>query len=215
MTPIVSFIGRPNHGKTTLLEKLLPELKRQGYRIGTIKHHVHDFEMDKPGKDTWRHKKAGAHTVALSSPTGLGIIKDVGGDTPVKELVARYFSGLDLVITEGYKRENFPKIEVFRSSQDSAPLENRDQNWIALVTDMEQEGVLPHFGLNDIQGIAAFLMERLIHHGQTNRTTLMVNGTVIPLNSFVQSFIENALIGMITLLKGCQNTRDIHLTIRR
>ena len=68
MPPVVSFVGKPDSGKTTLLEKLIPELNRRGYRVGTIKHHVHQFEMDKPGKDTFRHKQAGARVVALSSP---------------------------------------------------------------------------------------------------------------------------------------------------
>ena len=214
MPPIVSLVGRPNHGKTTLLEKLIPELNRRGYRIGTIKHHVHEFDMDKPGKDTWRHKQAGAHSVVLSSPTGLGLIRDVSGDTSVEKLVGRYFSDVDLVIAEGYKRLALPKIEVFRSAMGDAPLQNRDETWIGMVTDLKQEGDLPHFGLDDISKIADFLITTLIKQEQEQHVSLIVNGEVIPLNSFVRRFIAKAVTGMITSLKGCQEPKDIHLTIR-
>jgi molybdopterin-guanine dinucleotide biosynthesis protein B len=161
MTPIVALVGRPNHGKTTLLEKLIPELKQRGCRVGTIKHHVHEFEMDKPGKDTWRHKKAGAEIVALASPTGLGIISDVEEDPDVRKLVARFFNQVDLVIAEGYKRTDLAKIEVYRRTTGDPPLENRDSSWIAMVTDSLSESDLPCFALDDISAIADFLI-RLI-----------------------------------------------------
>ena len=215
MPPIVSLVGRPDHGKTTLLEKLIPELNRRAYRIGTIKHHVHEFDMDKPGKDTWRHKQAGAHSVVLSSPTGLGLIRDVSRDTPVEELVGRYFSDVDLVIAEGYKRLALPKIEVFRSTLTDEPLQNRDETWIGMVTDLKQEGDLPHFGLDDISEIADFLITTLIKPEQEQQATLIVNGEVIPLNSFVESSVTKAVTGMITSLKGCQDPKEISLTIRR
>ena len=214
MPPVVSLVGRPDHGKTTLLEKLIPELNRRGYRIGTIKHHVHEFAMDKPGKDTWRHKQAGAHIVVLSSPTGLGVIRDVTGDTPVAELVGRYFFDVDLVIAEGYKRLDLPKIEVFRSAVDNEPLQNRDKTWIGMVTDRKKEGDLPCFGLDDVGGLADFLIETFIKADQEQHVSLVVNNEVIPLNSFVQRFITRAVTGMITSLKGCLEPKEISLTIR-
>ena len=215
MPPIVSLVGRPDHGKTTLLEKLIPALNRRGYRIGTIKHHVHEFAMDKPGKDTWRHKKAGAHSVVLSSPTGLGLIRDVSGDTPVEELVDRYFSDVDLVIAEGYKRLALPKIEVFRNALADMPLQNRDETWIGMVTDLKQEGDLPHFGLDDISGIVDFLITTFLKSDKEQHVSLIVNGKTIPLNSFVQRFIVKSVTGMLTSLKGCRDPKEISLTIRR
>lgn len=158
MPPVVALVGRPNHGKTTLLEELIPELKQRGCRVGTIKHHVHEFEMDKPGKDTWRHKKAGAEIVALASPTGLGIIRDVDEDPDVAELVDRYFNEVDLVIAEGYKRTNLAKIEVYRRETGDPPLENRDASWIALITDSPAADDLPCFALDDIPAVADFLI---------------------------------------------------------
>ncbi|HIJ91103.1 MAG: molybdopterin-guanine dinucleotide biosynthesis protein B [Desulfobulbaceae bacterium] len=215
MPPVIAFIGKPDSGKTTLLEKLIPELRRRGYRIGTIKHHVHTFEMDKPGKDTWRHKQAGASTVALSSPTGLGIIRDVDEDLSIEELVGRYYGDIDLVITEGYKRLALPKIEIFRSTLHDAPLPDRDDTWIAMVSDIAGATDLPCFGLDDIIGLADFLEERFIKPFPRQKTSLLVNGRPVYLNAFVESFLRQAITGMTCSLKGCQDPQEIIITIRQ
>lgn len=215
MPPVIAFIGKPDSGKTTLLEKLIPELRCRGYRIGTIKHHVHAFEMDKPGKDTWRHKQAGASTVALSSPTGLGIIRDVAEDLTIEELVGRYYGDIDLVIAEGYKRLGLPKIEVFRSALHDAPLPDRDDTWVAMVSDTAGVKELPCFGLDDVVGLADFLEERFIKPFPKQKTSLLVNGQPVYLNSFVESFLRQAITGMTCSLKGCQNPEEIIITIRQ
>ncbi|MBA3004777.1 MAG: molybdopterin-guanine dinucleotide biosynthesis protein B [Desulfurivibrio sp.] len=215
MPPVIAFIGQPDSGKTTLLEKLIPELRRRGYRIGTIKHHVHAFEMDKPGKDTWRHKQAGASTVALSSPTGLGIIHDVDGDLSIEELVGRYYGDIDLVITEGYKRLGLPKIEVFRRALHGEPLPDRDKTWVAMVSDAPGPEDIPCFALDDIIGLANFLENRFIKPFPRQKTSLLVNGQPVYLNSFVESFLRQAITGMTCSLKGCQDPREIIITIRQ
>jgi len=215
MPPVIAFIGKPDSGKTTLLEKLIPELRRRGYRIGTIKHHVHAFEMDKPGNDTWRHKQAGASTVALSSPTGLGIIRDVDEDLTIEELVGRYYGDIDLVIAEGYKRLGLPKIEGFRSALHDTPLPDRDETWVAMVSDTAGVNNLPCFGLEDVVGLADFLEERFIKPFPKQKTSLLVNGQPVYLNSFVESFLRQAITGMTCSLKGCQDPREIIITIRQ
>jgi molybdopterin-guanine dinucleotide biosynthesis protein B len=159
MIPVISFIARPNHGKTTLLEKLLAELAHRNIKVGVIKHHVHEFEFDKKGKDTWRHKQAGAHTVILSSPAGIGLVRDVGADKAIDELVDLYFSEMDLVLTEGYKWEGYPKIEVFRKARGGAPLDGRNDTWCAFVSDANLTTDLPCFGLDDIAELADFLQK--------------------------------------------------------
>lgn len=215
MPPVIAFIGKPDSGKTTLLEKLIPELRRRGYRIGTIKHHVHTFEMDKPGKDTWRHKQAGASTVALSSPTGLGVIRDVKEDLTIEELVGRYYGDIDLVITEGYKRLGLPKIEVFRSAQYAEPLPDRDETWVALVSDTAEPQGLPCFALDDVVGLADFLESHFIKPFPKQKTSLLVNGRPIHLNTFVENFLRQAITGMTCSLKGCENPQEIIITIRQ
>lgn len=214
MPSVVAFVGKPDSGKTTLLEKLIPELSRRGYRVGVIKHHVHEFEMDKPGKDTYRLKQAGARVVALSSPTGLGVISDVDDDSDIHYLIARYFNDVDLVIAEGYKRLALPKIEVHRSALHSEPLANRDETWVAMVSDVKVAGGLPSFDLDDSQGLAGFLIDTFIAPATDGQTALIVNGKRIPLNSFVEGFLRRALIGMTSSLKGCRNPKEIILSVR-
>jgi molybdopterin-guanine dinucleotide biosynthesis protein B len=215
MPPVVTLVGKPDSGKTTLLEKLIPELSARGFRVGTIKHHVHEFEMDKPGKDTWRHKQAGAHTVTLSSPTGLGIIRDVDQDSTIEELVGRYYHDVDLVIAEGYKRLALPKIEVHRQALHPEPLPDRNETWVAMVSDVEISSELPCFNINDATNLADFLIEKFIKPFPKQKTTLLVNNQPVQLNSFVESFIRQAVTGMTKSLKGCEQAEEIVITIRK
>src|SRR4030066_219431 len=108
MIPIVSIVGKSDSGKTTLIEKLLPELGRRGYRVATVKHDVHGFEVDREGKDSWRHKQAGAHTVIISSPQKVALIRDVEKDSTLDEIRGRWVQDVDLLLSEGYKKDGQP-----------------------------------------------------------------------------------------------------------
>ena len=98
-TPVVSVVGRSGSGKTTLIEKLVPALKARGLRVGTIKHDAHRFEIDREGKDSWRHRQAGAEAVLISSREKIALVRDVEGEWTLSELVDRYLSHLDIVVT--------------------------------------------------------------------------------------------------------------------
>lgn len=163
MPPVLVFIGKPNCGKTTLIEKLIPALVTKGLWIGTIKHHHGDIQMDIPGKDTWRHKQAGAQAVLLSSPTGIGFIQDVAEDTPVEVLAERFFQGFDLVIAEGFKGTALPKIEVFRSSVYDEPIQAPDSRLIASVSDVRIRPDLPWFKTEDINKLVAFILDNILN----------------------------------------------------
>jgi len=160
MTQIISIVGRSESGKTTLIEKLIPEIKKRGYRVGTIKHAHHGFDIDKEGKDSWRHKAAGAETVLVSSPGKIAMLKDKRNDT-LNDL-KRYFDDMDIVITEGYKRENTPKIEVFRTSRHNRPVCLNDDNLIALVTDSDMATNVPKFALDEIEKLVDFIENRIL-----------------------------------------------------
>ncbi len=209
MIPVISFIARPNHGKTTLLEKLLAELARRNIKAGVIKHHVHEFEFDKKGKDTWRHKQAGAHTVILSSPAGIGLVRDVASDKDVDELVNLYFSEMDIVLTEGYKWEQYPKIEVFRAARGGTPLDGRNATWAAFVSDADLETDLPRFGLDDISPLADFLLTQF---PRTPGLSLLADGKPVLLSDEKQ---EQLATYIRTLVEEEQDTpRSISLKIR-
>jgi molybdopterin-guanine dinucleotide biosynthesis adapter protein len=158
--PVVSFVGRADTGKTTLIEKLIPLLRSKGIRVATIKHDVHGFEMDHEGKDTYRHKKAGAKMTIISSPAKVGLVEDVERDLGVEEIVSRYVRDVDLVITEGYKREAMPKIEVYDTRRNEPPLAIDDKRLIAIVSNAPIVAPVPVFVRDDIEAVCAFLMRQ-------------------------------------------------------
>lgn len=104
MIPIVCFVGASNVGKTTFLERLIPELERRGYRVGIVKHDAHSFEIDREGKDTWRLRRAGANTVAISSPEKVAVIRRTDEEMDLQVMAGRLFWSEDLLLTEGFKR---------------------------------------------------------------------------------------------------------------
>ena len=160
---IVSFVGRSGSGKTTLLEKLIPILLRQGIKVGTIKHTHHTPELDRSGKDSARHFAAGASTVVLASSGGIQLVKrGVGGG--LDELI-RYFDDVDLLITEGFKRERTPKIEVLRSDLSDQLLCRDDPTLIAVVTDLPLALRVPVLPLDRPETVANFIRAHILREG--------------------------------------------------
>lgn len=162
MPSIVSIVGNSDAGKTTLLEKLIAELTGRGFRVGTIKHDVHGFDIDHEGKDSWRHKQAGASTVVISSPRKVAVVKDAETEETLDGLASKYFQDVDLVLTEGYKKEDKPKIEIFRSQVHESPLFRGDGNLVAIVSDVALDFDVPRFDPDDTKGLADFVEERFL-----------------------------------------------------
>lgn len=158
--PIISVVGKSDVGKTTLLVKLIPELKARGYRIATIKHDTHGFDIDRPGKDTWKHAEAGADIVAISSPSKVAFIEKVDRELTLDEVASR-IKGVDLIITEGYKRGDKPKIEVHRKALGEGLL-CTEKELLAVVTDEPLPIKVPLFGLDDVAGLADFIETNIL-----------------------------------------------------
>ena len=160
MPQVICIVGRSQSGKTTLIEKLIPVLRNKGYRIGTIKHSHHIFDFDKSGKDSWRHKDAGAEAVIIASPGKIAMVKNDHQGT--LDSLVDYFSDLDLVITEGYKGARKPKIEVVRAARHDDALLREDSHLVAVVTDADLKIEQPVFGLEDIDNLADFIEEQYL-----------------------------------------------------
>jgi molybdopterin-guanine dinucleotide biosynthesis protein B len=155
--PIVSIVGFSGSGKTTFIEKLIPQLIARNIRVGTLKHDVHGFEMDKPGKDSWRHKRAGAAVTVISSPGQIGMVKDVDHDHDPDELKP-LFKDVQIILAEGYKSHNKPKLEIFRQEIREKPFCEGDDALIGLISDVSVDLGVPRFLLDDAEGVAEFLI---------------------------------------------------------
>lgn len=155
---IIAIVGTSGSGKTTLLEGLIPLLVKRGLRVGTIKHDVHGFDMDKPGKDSWRHKRAGSAVSLISSPNKIGLVMDTDHDWTINEL-GGFFPHVDLILAEGYKKEEMPKIEVLRPGIRDTPLCTSDKNLLAIFSDMHLDVKVPVFKTTQIDELADFIIE--------------------------------------------------------
>ena len=156
---VLGVVGRPNNGKTTLIERLIPEFTRRGLRVGAVKR-VAQLEIDVPGKDSWRHAQAGADAYTVASSSRVAFVTRLRDDATLDEIVARYFEAFDLVICEGYRREARHVVEVFRSGAGHEFMVCEPDKPLALVTDAALDH--PHtFGLDDTPALARFLVERL------------------------------------------------------
>lgn len=163
MKPVLSVTGCGKCGKTTMVVRLVTELTRRGYVIGTLKHDVHGFSMDHEGKDTWRHKQAGARAVAIIGPDQVAVVRS----TPEAEFAVRdaieLLGPVDLVITEGFKRAAFPKIEIFSSVRNEGRLLcGEDPHLLAVAGNLPVATSVPVFDWNDIPAIADLVEERLL-----------------------------------------------------
>ncbi len=160
--PIISIAGKSNAGKTTFVVKLITELTQRGYRVGSVKHTHHHIDLDQKGKDSWRHKQAGAKTTLLVTNQHIAMVKD--DLRPDIEKMRSYLSDMDLILAEGFKRQPLPKIEVFRTDgPHDHPLFLDHPDLIALVTDGNFTPSIPVFGLDDISQIASFIQDRYLN----------------------------------------------------
>ena len=159
--PVVSLVGRSGVGKTTALERILCEIKRRGHKVGTVKHDTHGFDVDRPGKDSWRHARAGSDAVVISGPRKMALIRQLEYEMPLDEILP-LMGDVDLVITEGYKRGNKPKIEVTRQERGTELL-CQAKELIGIMTDYPVALPVPQFALDDAAGVVDLLEELYLH----------------------------------------------------
>ena len=153
---LIGFAGWSGAGKTTLIVKLIPELNRRGLSVSTVKHAHHNFDLDQPGKDSYEHRAAGAEEVLVASANRVALMRELrGAPEPSLPELLRLLKPVDLVLIEGFKRDPYPKIEIFRSANGKAPMYPSDPHIVALISDAPDSAArLPHVSIDDIAASA-------------------------------------------------------------
>jgi len=158
----IGFAGWSGSGKTTLIERLMPRFAERGLRVSLIKHAHHTFDVDQPGKDSYRHRHAGASEVLVTSSRRWVLMHELRGERePTFEEQAARLSPCDLLIVEGFKFASIPKIEVWRAATGEPLLHPKDRDMVAVATDSKIDTRLPLLDLNDPDAVAAFVLAHL------------------------------------------------------
>jgi molybdopterin-guanine dinucleotide biosynthesis protein B len=159
---VISIAGYSGSGKTTLIERVVPVLVREGLRVSLVKHAHHEFDVDQPGKDSWRHRHAGCTEVLLSSSKRWALMHELrGAAEPLLQDQLKHLSPCDVVIVEGYKAEPIPKIEVRLKGAHTPALYPDDPNVVAVATDDVLDTQLPQLDANDPEAVARFIIQYL------------------------------------------------------
>jgi len=211
---IWAIVGSSRSGKTQLIQRLVPELKRRGSSVAVIKHCSQGFVLDKKGKDSWKFMESGADGVALMSPDQLAFIQKKKGKVSLAGLARDFFKDMDIVLVEGGRQEKgLRKIEVL-SKGVAEKLESPLKELEAVVSDIKVALPRPVFRPDQIGQIADFLERKSA--GDEPYVFLDVDGASIPLNAFVQKIFENVLLGMARSLQGIKkNPRLMTLSLIR
>ncbi len=200
-TPIISVVGKSDSGKTTLLEKLIAELKKRGYRVGTVKHDTHGFEIDHPGKDSWRHAQAGSDVVVIASPNKLALIKKLETELKLDE-VTSYITDVDIILTEGYKRADKPKIEVHRRAV-GGDLLCSPEELLAVVTDEPLDVPVPQFSFDETEALVDLIEDRFLKKRDFPLVSVIVDGKGVPIfKDFTRRILAETVRGMVSALQG-------------
>jgi molybdopterin-guanine dinucleotide biosynthesis protein B len=156
---IFGFAGWSGSGKTTLVEKLIPRFVKQGLRVSLIKHAHHNFDVDTPGKDSWRHRQAGASEILVTSSRRWVLMHELrGAQEPSFDEQVKHLSPCDLLLVEGFKFAPIPKLEVWRQETGEALLHPNDPHIVAIASDVKVDTRLPQLDLNDDAAIARFIL---------------------------------------------------------
>ena len=212
MASSVSIVGKSKSGKTTLLEKLIPELDSRGYHVATIKHTPEDVSLDEPGKDSWRHMQAGSRATIIGSPTRMTLIKKMAPGAKLDEMASLFGEDYDIILAEGFKQDTAPKIEVHRR-ETGPPLEGVE-GIIAIATDEVLDTETRQFSLEDVAGLVDLLENEVIRPHE-ERVSLYVNGASVSLSTFPRDLIGGVLAAMASCLRGLGDIRSLKFFLRR
>ena len=213
MRPIISIVGKSHSGKTTLLERLIAELKQRGHKVAIVKHSHHADDLDTAAKDTWRFTRAGSEMSALNSLDHLAVYRRIDHYFDPQEISSVIQWDYDFILTEGFKSSNYPKIEVHRSEQGNDLVSNPEQ-LLAVVTDEPLDVKVPQFTPNDVTAIAELIEKTMQVQRRENEVDLVVNGTPVTINSSLNDLLTRTLLAMIPSPDG-NGIQSLHLSLRR
>lgn len=195
-------------GKTSFIEKMVVELKRRNYKVGALKHSTHSFEIDSPGKDSYRLKECGSDVGGIFSSTRMALVKDLATEINFEKLAFEYLYDLDIVFIEGYKKGRFPKILLLTSNDvEKEVAEYPREDIVAVVGDRKIEKVDPslkYFGKYEIKKVVDFIEEKYLKKDSYEAVDLFVNDKGIELNAYLKKLIGNVITGIIKSLKGVE-----------
>jgi len=214
MHSIISIVGKSGAGKTTLLESLIGELKRRGYKVAIVKHSHHADDLDMADKDTWRFTKAGSELSAINSLDHLAIYRRVDHYFDPQEISSFILWDYDLILTEGFKSSNYPKIEVHRSEQGEDLLTNPDQ-LLAVVTDELLAVDVPQFNRDEVSKVADLIENKINSKHRENDVDLMINGSAVPLNPSFIDLLTRTIYAMIPSPQNNGKVNSVHISLRR
>jgi molybdopterin-guanine dinucleotide biosynthesis protein B len=212
MPPVVSIVGYSKSGKTTLIQKLIEELRRRGRRVAAVKHTRGSFDMDRPGKDTWRYAEAGAESIGILAPQRCAMLKQLPREYAYDEVLRVVGANADLVLLEGLHGGPAPKVEVHRAELKQG-LRCAPDDLLAVVTDERLDLDCPQFAPDEIEPIAS-LIEPLIVEPSAGGVCLLVNGEPVPLGAFAQKVLANTILGFLSALKGIGAIKTVSVSIR-
>ena len=214
MRSIISVVGKSGSGKTTLLESLIAELRQRGYKVAIVKHSHHADPLDTASKDTWRFTQAGSELSAINSLDHLAIYKRMDDYFDPQDISSFILWDYDLILTEGFKSSNFPKIEVHRKEQGEGLL-TEPKRLLAVVTDEPIQADVPQFSYDDLEKIADLIEDVLLSKTENNELDLIIDGTRVPVDKNLNDLMTRTLLAMVP---GTQNNGDIkslHISLRR
>ena len=214
MHTIISIVGKSSSGKTTLLEGLIGELKRRGRRVAIVKHSHHADDLDTRSKDTWRFTKAGSALSAINSLDHLAVYRRVDHYFDPQEISNFILWDYDIILTEGFKSSDYPKIEVHRAGQ-GRDLVSDPAQLLAVVTDEPLDLDVPRFAHEDVAGIADFIEKIITSGAGKNDVDVVVNGARVPLEPPLEDLLARTLTAMIPHPQGDGEWKSLHVSLRR
>ena len=212
MIPAVALVGPSQVGKTTLVERLIAELKARDYRVAAIKHSGHGVSLDTSGKDSWRFFQSGSDSVVVASEETTFWIRKEQQALTVEQILRLVGESADLALVEGFKHSNIPKIEVHRKAM-GCGLTCAPETLLAVATDEPLDVDVPQLDLSDSAAIADFIVQR-VTRTPANDVEVMVNGSELELKPFVKLLVARTILGMMSTMKDAHEIRSLDISIR-